>query len=388
MAPNRPTGHPWRQVSYLACLLLLLAALPGWLIAHTAVTSTSWSFGSGSAPQLHVSGNKLVDASGGQVVLRGVNRSGTEFECVQNHGIFDGPSNQASITPMKRWKINAVRVPLNEACWNGESYVNAPFAAAHYRAAIKSYVKLLNSNGIVVIVDLHWTDGRYTGNSYECKSARAVCEKPMPDAAESIAFWSSVAATFRGDNAVIFDLLNEPYPNAAMRTWSAAWRCWRNGGSSCEPGIPYRVAGMQTLIDTIRSTGASNVIMLGGLAFANNLNGWSKYEPNDPDQNLVASWHSYNFDVCRSPSCWSSQLSYVFEKVPVIAGEIGETDCKDDYIDSLMAWLDSRSISYLAWAWNADWNCSAGPSLITSYGGNPTPYGRGYELHLQSLARQ
>src|SRR3984893_6842887 len=33
---------------------------------------------SGTAPQLHVSGNMLVNASGAQVVLHGVNRSGTE----------------------------------------------------------------------------------------------------------------------------------------------------------------------------------------------------------------------------------------------------------------------------------------------------------------------
>src|SRR2546429_292137 len=48
-----------------------------------------------AAPQLHVSGNELVDASGNQVVLHGMNRSGTEYACVQGNGIFDGPSDQA-----------------------------------------------------------------------------------------------------------------------------------------------------------------------------------------------------------------------------------------------------------------------------------------------------
>jgi len=65
----------------------------------------------------------LVDAGGARVVLHGVDRSGTEYQCVQGHEIFDGPSDQASITAMKSWGINAVRVPLNEACWNGEPYV-------------------------------------------------------------------------------------------------------------------------------------------------------------------------------------------------------------------------------------------------------------------------
>jgi endoglucanase len=57
-------------------------------------------------PQLHVSGNELVDASGAQVVLHGVDRSGTEYSCVNGTGIFDGPSDQASITAMKNVGVN------------------------------------------------------------------------------------------------------------------------------------------------------------------------------------------------------------------------------------------------------------------------------------------
>ena len=73
-------------------------------------------------------------------------------------------------------------------------------------------------------------------------------------------------------------------------------------------------------------------------------------------------------------------------QVPVIAGEIGENDCADGYIDPLMSWLDSQSTSYLAWAWNADFNCSSGPGLITDYTGTPTAYGAGYKSHLLALA--
>ncbi len=348
--------------------------------------TTSSTSGSGAAPQLHVSGNKLVSASGTQVVLHGVDRSGTEYACVQGFGIFDGPSDQASITAMKTWGVNAVRVPLNEACWNGESYVRPAYARANYRAAIEAYVNLLNSNGIVAILDLHWTDGLYTGNSSGCSSAEATCQKPMPDSAESVPFWSSVATAFKGNNAVIFDLFNEPYPDRALSTETAAWECWLNGGSSCTAGISYHVAGMQTLVNTVRATGASNVIMLGGLTWANDLTQWLTYKPADPDHNLAASWHSYNFNGCVTQSCWTSQIAPVIAQVPVIAGEIGENDCADTYVDPLMTWLDSKHTSYLAWAWNADFNCSSGPGLISDYTGTPTAYGAGYESHLQSVS--
>ena len=84
-------------------------------------------------------------------------------------------------------------------------------------------------------------------------------------------------------------------------------------------------------------------------------------------------------------ACWTSQVAPVIKKVPLIAGEIGENDCADDYISPLMTWLDARSASYLAWAWNADFGCGSGPGLITSYNGTPTGYGKGYRTHLLSL---
>jgi endoglucanase len=343
--------------------------------------------GVSAALQLHVSGNRLVNAHGATVVLHGVDRSGAEYMCVLHNGIFDGPSDNASVLAMKSWDINAVRVTLNEACWNGENYVNPAYAAFDYRSAIEAYVKLLNADGLVVILNLTWNDGAYNGPG--CGSSQALCQKPMPDAAESVPFWSSVARAFKGDDAVIFDLFGEPHPGSILGSETASWNCWLKGGSACSPGFQYKVAGMQTLVNTVRATGANNVIMLGGLFFANDLSEWLKYEPRDPDHNLAASWHSYNFNHCNNLQCWNSQVGPVIAKVPVIAGEIGENDCADTYIDPLMAWLDSRSASYLAWSWNVNnGGCAPGDNLISDYSGIPTPYGAGYRSHLQSLARR
>src|ERR1700690_309551 len=303
------------------------AGLCAGLVAGTGEPATSAAAGTvaagSTAPQLHVSGNELVDQSGTQVVLHGVDRSGAEYMCVQNAGIFDGPVNQAAVSAMKRWDGNAVRVPLNEACWNGESYVSAAYRGSSYRRAVKAYVNLLNRNGIAAILDLHWTDGAYTGPSSGCSSAEALCQKPMPHAAQAGPFWTSVARAFDGNDAVVFDLFNEPYPERASGATDAeGWHCWRYGGNCT--GISYPVAGMQTLVDAVRSTGATNVIMLGGLEYANDLAGWLAHEPADPDGNLAASWHSYNFNTCGVRSCWHAQVAPVIAKVPLIAGEIGE----------------------------------------------------------------
>jgi endoglucanase len=352
--------------------------------ATAAVALSAAQSASAAAPSLHVSGNSLANARGARVVLHGVDRSGSEYACVQGWGFFDGPVNQAAVTAMKTWKINAARVPLNEACWNGDSSVKSKYRGASYRKAVEAYVSLLNRDGLVVILDLHWTDGTYTGPSSGCGSDQATCQKPMPDTAESVPFWHSVAATFKSNDSVVFDLFNEPFPQSAPgASESEAWHRWRSGGHCT--GISYSVAGMQTLVATVRAAGARNVIMLGGLGYASDLSEWLRYEPADPDHNLAASWHAYNFSGCHVSSCWNSQVAPVLKKVPLIAGEIGENDCADGYIDPLMKWLDARSGSYLAWAWNADFGCGAGPGLITSYNGTATGFGKGYRAHLLSL---
>ena len=339
-----------------------------------------------------MSGTKLVNsATAQQVVLHGVDRSGGEYSCVNGTGVWDGPMDQTAVSAIRSWNVTAVRVPLNEACWNGESYVNSAYAGATYISAVTAYVNLLNSNGIVAILDMHWTDGKYTGPSSGCTSARAVCQKPMPDSAQAIAFWTSVATTFKGNNAVIFDLFNEPYASRATGSAISGWQCWLNGGTC--PGISYQVAGMQAMVNAVRSAGANNVIMVGGEEYANDLGTPGStsdpsiltYLPTDPDHDIAVSWHSYNFNACSTQSCWTSQVQPVVAQVPVIAGEIGENDCASGYVTPLMTWLDSQQASYLAWAWNADFQCSSGPGLISDYSGTPTNYGAGVKSHLQSL---
>jgi len=290
---------------------------------------------------------------------------------------------------MKSWKVNAVRVPLNEACWNAESYVPAADAGTNYINAIKSFVSLLNSNGLDVILDLHWTDGDYTGNSAgNCSGhpeQEAFCQKPMPDAAQAIPFWTSVANTFKGNNSVLFDLFNEPFASRADNNNTAeGWQCWLAGGTCA--GITYQVAGMQAMVNAVRGTGATNVIMLGGEEFSNDLTSLLANLPSDPQHNLAASWHSYNFNTCSTQSCWTSQIQPVAAQIPVITGEMGESDCAGTYINQLMPFLDSIGVSYLGWAWNADFACGSGPSLITDYvPGDPTAFGAAYKAHLATV---
>jgi hypothetical protein len=351
------------MLARFGCALAAFAALSLTIPMPTAVSEVSAPPGVVRAPALHVDGTKIVGDDGKQIQLNGVNRSGTEYACVQGWGIFDGPSTAKSIEPMREWHVHAVRIPLNEDCWLGINGVDEQYGGAAYRSAVSSYVRRLERAGMNPILDLHWTA---PGDEL------ADGQRPMPDADHSPDFWRSVAKRFGADQAVVFDLFNEPH--------DVTWHCWRSG---CRID-GWRAVGMQRLVDVVRRTGATNVIMVGGLGWAGDLTAWGARRPNDPLRQLAASWHTYDFGSCVTEECWQSQLDGVDGRAPMVIGEFGETDCAHGYVDRLMEWADDARLGYLAWTWD-DWPNCDGPTLITSYDGTPTAYGIGVRDHF--LAR-
>lgn len=319
-----------------------------------------------------VVGNEIVDAKAEQVILRGVNRSGSEYQCSKGFGIFDGAADEEAVRAMSRWNINAVRVPLNEACWLRTGRVLSVYSGENYKTAIVSYVHLLQKYGLVPILDLHWAapgdrlpDGLL----------------PMPNADHSEAFWVDVAETFKDNDGVIFEPYNEPFPLSNADN-EAAWQCWRDG---CDALIAwggtntYDAVGMQALVDAIRSTGSEHLILLGGVQFSNALTHWLEYKPEDPLDNLAAAWHIYNFNSCDTEECWNQAPLEVAAEYPIVATELGQRDCEGDFISGLVDWLDQQASGYLAWSWNAFGACvpedeGRAWSLVDSYY-CPTPNG-------------
>jgi len=314
-------------------------------------------------------GNHVVDAAGHPLRLRGVNHSGSEYACIQGWGIFDGPVDDAAIAAIASWKANVVRVPLNESCWLGVNGVKPAYGGANYQQAIAGYVARLRHAGLAVILELHWTGSGTTPETGQ---------QPMPNRANSPEFWRQVATAYKGDQGVIFDVFNEPFPDGNRDT-PEAWRCWREGGTCA--GMSVLAAGMQELLDAIRSTGATNLLMLGGVQYANSLTGWLANRPADPRNNIAASWHVYDNNACNSTSCWDAAAAPVAERVPLVLGELGDNRRGSAFISALMDWMDARQGSYLAWVWNV-WGSPL--DLITNYDGTPTTYGATFKTRLGS----
>jgi endoglucanase len=327
-------------------------------------------------PVIHVSENHFVDAKGHNVRLVGVNRSGTEYSCViggaQGAGIFSGPSDAASIAAMASWRINAVRVPLNEDCWLGINGVNPAYSGRSYRDAIVAYVERLNRAGLVAILDLHWNaPGTVLSEG----------QQVMADADHSPALWTSVATTFLADLGVMFDLYNEPK--------DISWECWRSG---CVTPLGWRTAGMQSLIDVVRATGATQPIVASGLNYANDLSRWLSAGLTDPLHQLVAGLHMYNTGppgYCNARPCWDATVAPVAARVPVVTTEMGEFDQGSTFVTGYLDWAEGqarigRDVSYVAWSWDVALGVG-GPSLVSSYDGVPTAFGSGVRTYFQGL---
>lgn len=363
-----------------------------------------------SAPAVHVDGNRLVDDQGQTLRLVGVNRASFEYACVSpvygpeyRNGVSTGPVDAAAVSAIKSWNVNVVRVPLNEDCWLGvnpvkrfEDRVKRLHGKAakragrrisrRYRAGVSDFVSELNAQGIVAILDLHWSaPGRSLADS----------QVSGPDTSHSIDFWRSVANTFQSNPSVIFDLFNEPT--------GISWQCLRDGGCplSTKPvkhGAAKRggtVAGMQQLVDVVRRAGATQPLMVGGLDYSHDLTRWLEYEPRDPiadssglGPQIVASFHNYGADepdgyICHR-ECWDEVIAPIAERVPVITGEFGQdvfgdgVTCGSAYNEAYMDWADEHGISYLAWWWSVqgEYDEPACLDLITDYmTGDPTEYG-------------
>lgn len=309
--------------------------------------------GGDSRMTVRVDKNHLVDGHGRPIRALGVSRSGSEYGCINHLGIFAGPTDRRAIAAMVAWRINAVRVPLNEHCWLGINGAPPRYSGAPYRTAISAYVARLHKAGLYVVLDLHWNAPG---------AERAGGQQPMADLDHAPAFWSSVARAFKDDHAVIFDLYNEPH--------DVDWPCWRDG---CLQPAGWRTAGMQALVDAVRSTGARQPLIATAPNWGTDLRSWLVYRPRDPAKQLVAGVHVFDFSFCVARDCWTKTFAPVARQVPIVATELGQRRCTSSFIGDFMDWADSAGVSYLGWSWNPA-GCGA-PALIESWDGRPTASG-------------
>jgi endoglucanase len=372
--------------SVVALALALCTAHPA-VAASTASPASRTNDATGKLTfGIRIADGKLLSTSDGSAVqLRGVNISALEFVAIGGPGWANrNPwgAQTGDPTPnwkaIKAWKANVVRLPLNEASWLGykctDRHGNSinPDPWGNYQSTVRKAVDDAGAAGLYVILALHWS------------APRDICplsQDQLPDADHAVDFWISVASAFKNNPAVVFDLFNEPYaPSNA-----AGWKALRDGAPqsaySADSGkyvvpVAWQSAGMQQLVDSVRATGATNVVMIGGLNGAGDLSGWLAYKPSDSINQLALSWHAYSGTSSQA----AAASAVLAAGIPVIIGETGDRSTNGTasapVIAQVTAWADQHGASVLAWTWDP-WKDSDGyPAkqnvLIKDAAGTPT----------------
>ncbi|MFN2538701.1 MAG: glycoside hydrolase family 5 protein [Mycobacteriales bacterium] len=221
-----------------------------------------------SRPGLHVSGSRIVDGAGHTVVLRGINRAGTEGGGgASNVPVTDAEIGWSGSDHASSWHAGAVRVLLGSAQWTGGCKGLAAQPAS-YQRRIDAEVRWITSRHMVALLDLHTSTAGCT----------AVARHAMPDAPLAQQFWTSVARHYATNPLVAFELYNEPH-------WVTE-AVWRNGTAKatfqdCDPQLPlparlacqatsprYQAVGMQELYDLVARAAPGHLIVVDGYDWA------------------------------------------------------------------------------------------------------------------------
>ncbi len=289
---------------------------------------------------LHTEGRLLVDAGGTPVVLRGAQ--------IQSYNVAGAYQTTTWLTPaafaaMHSWGMNELRLPFSACLVSSD---------AGYLPRLIQLARQAETAGLYVVLAL-----------FEDKRAGcAVAGISLPHP-EVVSQWASVAAAFRSDPNVLFDLFNEPSIGSGPTT-DAEWNIWAHGGSvASASGASVQVVGFDQLAHAIRNAGAVTQPLVAEAVNVDNLTGVTRHLL--ADTNVVYSVHTY-FQGDLSSQYWDPMFGVEAATLPVFVGEWAflpngqyASMCSDlhlstttaiSVVNRFLAYMDAHHVSYNAWS--------------------------------------
>jgi Cellulase (glycosyl hydrolase family 5) len=295
----------------------------------------------------HVQGNRIVDANGQPLILRGA-----QVEEVLNMTV-PGPDGHAAIQDfasivhtMSQWHMNAVRLPTCNTIWqtNPSAYISR----------LQTAVTEANAAGLYVILDAH--DDHRCSPPYNANDVTHLPRLPLES------YWQAIATAFKNNPDVIFDVYNEPALLTTNREayTTADWQLWLNGGQ--RNGETF--IGMQDLVNVIRATGAKQMLMVEGYSYAETFNNIGTNLINDPD--VVYEAHDYG--LLKTPADLFADYGFMLPRFPIFVGEwalmgggnSGQTNCSNivpsqanQVVQAFLQYMAQNHISWTAYSFNS-----------------------------------
>lgn len=211
--------------------------LPGHSYAHPTPKASPPSIGSVSTSYT-VQGKIIVDNNGKRYIPYGVHIPALFEPNWKNSVEYKHFTFQEMQAAKRAWHSNVVDFQVVETNLFADSN-NPNTIDQDYLKAMDTAVKWANQENMNIILNLQT----------ETTTGEIMATQ------DSIKFWQFVAQHYKGNQRVFFDLFNEP---RIPSDWTMD--LWKSGG--VYNGVQY--VGMQQLVDTVRTTGATNLIFVQG----------------------------------------------------------------------------------------------------------------------------
>ena len=271
-----------------------------------------------------VDGNHLLD-TGKRVLmpygvtLYGLARTNWEQASADQEWLMKG-----AITD---WCTNFIRLQLAPA----HLLDRAPYDRAYVRAieAQVAYAASWDQN-VILSAQTEWDQTGGGGAN------------PTP---QTVRFWRVLAPLFKSDPRVWFDLFNEP--RLKMGAPSTSWQLWQDGGTV--GGVTY--VGMQQLVNTVRASGAPNLIFAEGPQWGESLAGLAEHRLTGA--NIAYAVHSYS---AHTQAQWDLRFGDASATVPVLDDEWSQSavdkTCSADagnWVPRFLVYLRQHQIGLGVW---------------------------------------
>ena len=251
---------------------------------------------------MHVKGNKLLDGNDEEFIFRGVNLPHAWFV----------DKTQSSINDIAELGANSARIVLG--C--GDLYKKTPINE------LEKIINLCEDNGLVCVLELH----DFTGS-----------DEPSDILDKSLNYWDEVKDLLNAHkDYIIINIANE---------WEGSW----------DKGILWADTYM-TAVKKMRGNGIENAIMIDASGYGQETGPVIKYAKmvldNDPDKNIIFSYHVYSVLGKDDESLYSGLNGLKETGVCWIIGEFGWWQNGGDVVyKTLTNYCNKNNIGWIAWSW-------------------------------------
>jgi hypothetical protein len=250
---------------------------------------------------------------------------------------------------------------VHDTFWFGHGKGQKAGTEEDYRQSVDKAVKLVAGRGGYLVLDLH--------------------QFGAPTEAH-VAFWKDAAARYKNNPAVLFELFNEPH--------GISWELWRNGGDltsaknkvgdvgpteNTEKMATTVTTGVQALVDAVRSTGARNMVIAGGLDWSYDLSGIMNGYALDDKTGDGVMYVSHIYPWKRD---WQNKVLCAVDKYPIIVTEVGcmskpmpwqkTTESPVTWAPDMIGFIQKYKLNWTAFSFHP----TCAPTIISDWNYTPT----------------